>query len=137
MPPRSRRPPLRCSRRSTSVVSRETGECPSSHAFITGRAVASASACHTSFRRCLPLEVTLKIRIASQELAMQSGYLRYREFALNELQQFLQRPQHDGQGMVEYALILVLIAIVVIVILSTVGKQGNNVFSNISKGLGS
>jgi pilus assembly protein Flp/PilA len=83
------------------------------------------------------LEVTLKIRIASQELAMQSGYLRYREFALNELQQFLQRPQHDGQGMVEYALILVLIAIVVIVILSTVGKQGNNVFSNISKGLGS
>lgn len=68
---------------------------------------------------------------------MQSGYLRYREFALNELQQFLQRPQHDGQGMVEYALILVLIAIVVIVILSTVGKQGNNVFSNISKGLGS
>ncbi len=40
-----------------------------------------------------------------------------------------------GQGMVEYALILVLIAVVVIVILSIVGKQVNNVFSNISNGL--
>ncbi len=38
--------------------------------------------------------------------------------------------------MVEYALILVLIAIVVIVILTTVGKRVNNVFSNISNGLG-
>jgi pilus assembly protein Flp/PilA len=41
----------------------------------------------------------------------------------------------DGQGMVEYALILVLIAIVVIVVLQLVGKQVNNVFSNISNGL--
>ncbi|MFN2582765.1 MAG: Flp family type IVb pilin [Candidatus Dormibacteria bacterium] len=41
----------------------------------------------------------------------------------------------EGQGMVEYALILVLIAIVVIVILQVVGKQVNNVFSNISNGL--
>ena len=40
-----------------------------------------------------------------------------------------------GQGMVEYALILVLIAVVVIVIVSTVGKQVNNVFSNISSSL--
>jgi Flp pilus assembly pilin Flp len=38
--------------------------------------------------------------------------------------------------MVEYALILVLIA-VVIVILSTVGKRVNNIFSNISNGLSS
>jgi pilus assembly protein Flp/PilA len=43
--------------------------------------------------------------------------------------------REDGQGMVEYALILVLIAIVVIVILQVVGKQVNNVFSNISNGL--
>ena len=43
----------------------------------------------------------------------------------------------SGQGMVEYALILVLIAIVVIVILTVVGSQVNNVFSNISSGLGS
>jgi len=40
-----------------------------------------------------------------------------------------------GQGMVEYALILVLIAVVVIIILSIVGNQVNNVFSNVSNGL--
>jgi pilus assembly protein Flp/PilA len=40
-----------------------------------------------------------------------------------------------GQGMVEYALILVLIAVVVIIILSVVGNQVNNVFSNVSNGL--
>ena len=41
----------------------------------------------------------------------------------------------QGQGMVEYALILVLIAIAVIVILHTVGQQVNNVYSNVSNGL--
>jgi pilus assembly protein Flp/PilA len=41
-----------------------------------------------------------------------------------------------GQGMVEYALILVLIAIVVIVVLTVVGHQVNNIFSNISSTLG-
>jgi pilus assembly protein Flp/PilA len=53
------------------------------------------------------------------------------------LQEFLTRKQKDeeGQGMVEYALILVLIAIVVIVIITVLGKQVNNVFSNISNGL--
>jgi len=40
-----------------------------------------------------------------------------------------------GQGMVEYALILVLIAVAVIVILHVVGQQVNNVFSNVSNGL--
>ncbi len=38
--------------------------------------------------------------------------------------------------MVEYALILVLIAVVVIVILTVVGKKVTNVFSNISSHLG-
>jgi pilus assembly protein Flp/PilA len=42
----------------------------------------------------------------------------------------------EGQGMVEYALILVLIAVVVIVVLTVVGNQVNNVFSNVSGGLG-
>jgi pilus assembly protein Flp/PilA len=42
-----------------------------------------------------------------------------------------------GQAMVEYALILALIAIVVIVILQVVGHQINNVFSNVSNGLSS
>jgi pilus assembly protein Flp/PilA len=41
-----------------------------------------------------------------------------------------------GQGMVEYALILVLVSIVVIVVLLTMGHQINNVFSNIVVALG-
>jgi pilus assembly protein Flp/PilA len=52
--------------------------------------------------------------------------------------EFFTRPRNraeEGQGMVEYALILVLIAIVVIVVVSTVGKRINNVFSNVSNGL--
>ena len=39
--------------------------------------------------------------------------------------------RQEGQGMVEYALILVLVSIVVIVILLTMGKQIENVFSNV------
>ena len=41
-----------------------------------------------------------------------------------------------GQGMVEYALILVLVSIVVIVILLTMGQQIQNVFSNVVTALG-
>jgi pilus assembly protein Flp/PilA len=41
-----------------------------------------------------------------------------------------------GQGMVEYALILVLVSIVVIVILLTMGNQIENVFSNVVAALG-
>ena len=41
-----------------------------------------------------------------------------------------------GQGMVEYALILVLVSIVVIVILLTMGNQILNVFSNVVAALG-
>jgi pilus assembly protein Flp/PilA len=47
----------------------------------------------------------------------------------------LERRQH-GQGMVEYALILVLVSIVVIVILITMGGQIQNVFSNVVAALG-
>lgn len=39
--------------------------------------------------------------------------------------------------MVEYAFILVLIALVVIVVLAVVGNQTKNMWSNISGGLGS
>ena len=42
----------------------------------------------------------------------------------------------SGQGMVEYALILVLVSIVVIVILLTLGNQIANVFSNVVAALG-
>ena len=44
--------------------------------------------------------------------------------------------RQSGQGMVEYALILVLVSIVVIVVLLTMGQQINNVFSNIVVALG-
>ena len=40
-------------------------------------------------------------------------------------------PREEGQGLVEYALILVLVAIVVIAILLLVGPAVGNVFSQI------
>ena len=40
-------------------------------------------------------------------------------------------PQENGQGLVEYALILVLVALIVIVILSLLGPAIGNVFSNV------
>lgn len=46
------------------------------------------------------------------------------------------RNRQSGQGMVEYALILVLVSIVVIVILLTMGNQIQNVFSNVVAALG-
>ena len=36
-----------------------------------------------------------------------------------------------GQGMVEYSLILALVAVIAIVMLTTLGKQVNNTFSSI------
>lgn len=42
----------------------------------------------------------------------------------------------EGQGLVEYALILVLVAIVVIAILALLGPQIGNIFSRITSGLG-
>ena len=52
----------------------------------------------------------------------------------NRLRALLYR--EEGQGMVEYALILVLIAVVVIEILIVLGNQVKNGFCNISGGLG-
>jgi pilus assembly protein Flp/PilA len=46
------------------------------------------------------------------------------------------KDRQKGQGMVEYALILVLVSIVVIVILLTLGNQIANVFSNVVAALG-
>jgi pilus assembly protein Flp/PilA len=46
-------------------------------------------------------------------------------------------PQNEeGQGLVEYALILVLVAIVVIAILALLGPQIANIFSRVTSGLG-
>jgi len=48
----------------------------------------------------------------------------------------LYMPREEGQGLVEYALILVLVAIVVIAILTLLGTQVSIVFSQITSGLG-
>ena len=42
----------------------------------------------------------------------------------------------EGQGLVEYALILVLVAVIVIAILAVLGPQVANVFSRVTSGLG-
>ena len=47
----------------------------------------------------------------------------------------LYMPREEGQGLVEYALILVLVAIVVLVILTLVGPAVGNMFSNIIRKL--
>jgi Flp pilus assembly pilin Flp len=47
------------------------------------------------------------------------------------------RHRMAGQSMVEYALILVLVAIAVIIVLLTIGKTVKGVFSNITVVLGS
>jgi pilus assembly protein Flp/PilA len=44
-------------------------------------------------------------------------------------------PREEGQGLVEYALILVLVALVVIAILALLGPQVANVFSRVTNAL--
>jgi pilus assembly protein Flp/PilA len=44
-------------------------------------------------------------------------------------------PREEGQGLVEYALILVLVALVVLAILLLLGPQIANVFSKVTNGL--
>jgi pilus assembly protein Flp/PilA len=44
-------------------------------------------------------------------------------------------PREEGQGLVEYALILVLVAIAVIAILTLLGGQVSTVFSSITDAL--
>lgn len=44
-------------------------------------------------------------------------------------------PKEKGQGLVEYALILVLVAVVVIAVLTLLGPIIGNVFSEINSGL--
>ena len=48
-----------------------------------------------------------------------------------EVRQMLFLPREEGQGLVEYALILVLVAIVVIVILALLGPSIADIFSQI------
>ena len=51
--------------------------------------------------------------------------------AMGALHRLMRNSAQRGQGMVEYALILVLVSIVVIVVLLTMGQQIQNVFSNV------
>jgi pilus assembly protein Flp/PilA len=44
-------------------------------------------------------------------------------------------PREEGQGLVEYALILVLVAIVVIVVLGLLGDQVQAVFTRVTEAL--
>jgi pilus assembly protein Flp/PilA len=52
-----------------------------------------------------------------------------------EVKDMLFLPREEGQGLVEYALILVLVAIVVIAILLLLGPVIGNTFSNIVSNL--
>lgn len=80
-----------------------------------------------------------------QRVAMGRTLNRAASVLINRVTMKLPRPllrlldvlaRDEGQGMVEYALILVLIAVVVIVVLIILGNQVQNVFCNISGGLG-
>ncbi|NJO82331.1 MAG: Flp family type IVb pilin [Blastochloris sp.] len=51
------------------------------------------------------------------------------------LRSFFTHPSHAGQGLVEYALILVLIAIAVIGVLGALGTEVETVFQEITNGL--
>ncbi len=44
-------------------------------------------------------------------------------------------PREEGQGLVEYALILVLVAVIVIAVLTLLGPQVANVFSMVTNGM--
>jgi pilus assembly protein Flp/PilA len=44
--------------------------------------------------------------------------------------------EEDGQGLVEYSLILLLVAVVVVVILTMLGVQTTHLYSNVSSGMG-
>ena len=46
------------------------------------------------------------------------------------------RDDEEGQGMVEYALILALVAVVAIAILFIIGNQVKNTFNNVSEQMG-
>jgi pilus assembly protein Flp/PilA len=82
------------------------------------------------------VEDELIIRSHITEVPMLTdAYLRFRE-AFNGVLDPAERDDEDGQGMVEYALILVLIAVVVIVVLTVLGKQVSNLYSNVSSGIG-
>jgi pilus assembly protein Flp/PilA len=61
-----------------------------------------------------------------------SARTTYKSFYEGGERDMLYIPREEGQGLVEYALIIVLVAIVVIVALSLLGPVIGNVFSSIA-----
>jgi pilus assembly protein Flp/PilA len=59
----------------------------------------------------------------------------HRIYIRKEVNSMLFAPKEKGQGLVEYALILVLVAIVVIAVLMLLGPIIGNVFSTINSSL--
>jgi Flp pilus assembly pilin Flp len=55
--------------------------------------------------------------------------------AMTAIRKFFEKRDVDGQAMIEYALILVLVSIAAIVILGVVGTSVNNTFSNVNTAL--
>lgn len=64
-------------------------------------------------------------------MCLSFGITRDGNIRRKEVSAMVFQPKQAGQGLVEYALILVLIAVVVIVILALLGPAIGNVFSNI------
>jgi pilus assembly protein Flp/PilA len=56
-------------------------------------------------------------------------FIPQENFSGKEVNPMFKKLQKKGQGLVEYALILVLVAIVIIIILSVLGPAIGNVFS--------
>lgn len=57
------------------------------------------------------------------------------EGQVNHFLQLVRNHQRNGQGLIEYALIVVLISIVVIIVLGLVGGELNGLFEDIVNGL--
>mgnify|MGYP003460891271 CR=1 FL=1 len=68
------------------------------------------------------------------EFAIEYIYI-VKKFYLKGIYIMLFAPKEKGQGLVEYAIILALIAIVVIAVMTTLGKKVNNTMSTISNAL--
>jgi pilus assembly protein Flp/PilA len=83
----------------------------------------------TDARRIANSPVAYEEKLRPAPLGDKGGESRLRR-------QTIESRDQTGQGMVEYALILVLVSIVVIVILITMGNQIANVFSNVVAALG-
>ena len=56
--------------------------------------------------------------------------------AAAEVSEERRRADEAGQSMVEYAFILILVAMVCIVLVAVIGHATNNLYSNVSSGLG-